>query len=412
MKIAVIGSGISGLTSSYILSKAHEVYLFEKNDYVGGHTHTHKIYEGTNKINVDSGFIVYNENTYPNFIKLINKLNVKSQPTSMGFSVKSKLKDFEYAGNSLNAIFAQRSNLLKPSFILMLKDIIKFNKMAEVDLDSMDSNLSLEDFLKLKKFNRYFVNNYIIPMGAAIWSTSPKNMLKMPAIFFIRFFKNHGLLKVTDRPQWWVIKNGSKQYVKEIVKPFKNNIYLNCNVEKIVRKNNKVIVDYNGKNDVFDAIVIATHSDQAYKMIYDKSKDEEHLLSSISYQKNTATLHTDTSILPKRELAWSSWNYLLKNNNDLVSLTYNMNILQNLESEKTYCVTLNNSKDINNDKIIKELTYHHPLYDMNSIYAQKNKDKICGKNNTYFCGAYWGYGFHEDGVNSALDVCKKFNLFL
>ena len=412
MKIAVIGSGISGLTSSYILSKAHEVHLFEKNDYVGGHTHTHKIYEGTNKINVDSGFIVYNENTYPNFIKLINKLNVKSQPTSMGFSVKSKLKDFEYAGNSLNAIFAQRSNLLKPSFILMLKDIIKFNKMAEVDLDSMDSNLSLEDYLNLKKFNRYFVNNYIIPMGAAIWSTSPKNMLKMPAIFFIRFFKNHGLLKVIDRPQWWVIKNGSKQYVKEIVKPFKNNIYLNCNVEKIVRKNNKVIVDYNGKNDVFDAIVIATHSDQAYKMIYDKSKDEEHLLSSISYQKNTATLHTDTSILPKRKLAWSSWNYLLKNNNDLVSLTYNMNILQNLESEKTYCVTLNNSKDINNDKIIKELTYHHPLYDMNSFYAQKNKDKICGKNNTYFCGAYWGYGFHEDGVNSALDVCKKFNLFL
>ncbi len=412
MKIAVIGSGISGLTSSYILSKAHEVYLFEKNDYIGGHTHTHKIYEGTNRINVDSGFIVYNENTYPNFIKLINKLNVKSQPTSMGFSVKSKLKDFEYAGNSLNAIFAQRSNLLKPSFILMLKDIIKFNKMAEVDLDSMDSNLSLEDYLNLKTFNRYFVNNYIIPMGAAIWSTSPKNMLKMPAIFFIRFFKNHGLLKVTDRPQWWVIKNGSKQYVKEIVKPFKNNIYLNCNVEKIVRKNNKVIVDYNGKNDVFDAIVIATHSDQAYKMIYDKSKDEEHLLSSISYQKNTATLHTDTSILPKRELAWSSWNYLLKNNNDLVSLTYNMNILQNLGSEKTYCVTLNNSKDINKDKIIKELIYHHPLYDMNSIYAQKNKDKICGKNNTYFCGAYWGYGFHEDGVNSALDVCKKFNLFL
>ena len=412
MKIAVIGSGISGLTSSYILSKAHEVYLFEKNDYIGGHTHTHKIYEGTNRINVDSGFIVYNENTYPNFIKLINKLNVKSQPTSMGFSVKSKLKDFEYAGNSLNAIFAQRSNLLKPSFILMLKDIIKFNKMAEVDLDSMDSNLSLEDYLNLKTFNRYFVNNYIIPMGAAIWSTSPKNMLKMPAIFFIRFFKNHGLLKVTDRPQWWVIKNGSKQYVKEIVKPFKNNIYLNCNVEKIVRKNNKVIVDYNGKNDVFDAIVIATHSDQAYKMIYDKSKDEEHLLSSISYQKNTATLHTDTSILPKRELAWSSWNYLLKNNNELVSLTYNMNILQNLGSEKTYCVTLNNSKDINKDKIIKELIYHHPLYDMNSIYAQKNKDKICGKNNTYFCGAYWGYGFHEDGVNSALDVCKKFNLFL
>ena len=363
-------------------------------------------------IPVDTGFIVFNEDTYPNFIKLINKLNVKSQPTSMGFSIKSKLKDFEYAGNSLNAIFAQRSNLLKPSFILMLKDIIKFNKMAEVDLDSMDSNLSLEDYLNFKKFNRYFVNNYIIPMGAAIWSTSPKNMLKMPAIFFIRFFKNHGLLKVIDRPQWWVIKNGSKQYVKEIVKPFKNNIYLNCNVEKIVRKNNKVIVDYNGKNDVFDAIVIATHSDQAYKMIYDKSKDEEHLLSSISYQKNTATLHTDTSILPKRELAWSSWNYLLKNNNDLVSLTYNMNILQNLESEKTYCVTLNNSKDINNDKIIKELTYHHPLYDMNSIYAQKNKDKICGKNNTYFCGAYWGYGFHEDGVNSALDVCKKFNLFL
>ncbi len=411
LKIAVVGSGISGLTSCYLLSKKHDVFLFEKNDYLGGHTHTHTIYEEKKKYNIDSGFIVYNENTYPNFIKLLNILEVSSQYTSMGFSVKSTSKDFEYAGNSLNSLFAQRLNILKPSFIKMIKDILRFNNLASNDLYNIDNQISLEEYLISKSFNIFFINNYIIPMGAAIWSTSPIDMLKMPALFFIRFFNNHGLLKITNRPKWWVIKNGSKQYVKKIIEPFKNNILLNTKIDSIKRRTDNVELYYNNKKEIFDAVVIATHSDQALNILSDVSKSENNILKNIKYQKNTAILHTDTSILPKRKLAWSSWNYLLnENSKDVVTLTYNMNILQTLKSKKTYCVTLNNYDLIDQKKIMKEIIYHHPFYNSSSVDAQNKKNLICGHNRTFFCGAYWGYGFHEDGVNSALNVCKKFGI--
>jgi len=413
LKIAIIGSGISGLTSAYILSKKHEVYLFEKNDYIGGHTHTHEIKENTNNINVDSGFIVYNENTYPNFIKLLDILNIERQHTEMGFSVKSNSQDFEYAGNSINSIFSQRKNIFKPSFLKMVYDILKFNYQSKRDIKKISTNITLKQYLDSSSYSKEFIDKYIIPMGAAIWSTSPELMLQVPAVFFIRFFKNHGLLDITNRPQWWVIKNGSNQYVKEIIKPFKENIKLNTKISSIKRKNNGAEVSYDDNKEFFDSVIIATHSDQALLLIDDLTDKENDILGKIKYQKNTALLHTDTSILPKRKIAWSSWNYLINHNQEkIVTLTYNMNILQTLKSNKTYCVTINDSTNIDRSKILKEIKYSHPLFTIDSVDAQKRKDEICGKNDTYFCGAYWGYGFHEDGVNSALDVCKKFGLSL
>ena len=413
LKIAIIGSGISGLTSAYILSKKHEVYLFEKNDYIGGHTHTHEIKENINNINVDSGFIVYNENTYPNFIKLLDILNIERQHTKMGFSVKSNSQDFEYAGNSINSIFSQRKNIFKPSFLKMVYDILKFNYQSKRDIKKISTNITLKQYLDSSSYSKEFIDKYIIPMGAAIWSTSPELMLQVPAVFFIRFFKNHGLLDITNRPQWWVIKNGSNQYVKEIIKPFKENIKLNTKISSIKRKNNGVEVSYGDNKEFFDSVIIATHSDQALSLIDDLTDKESDILSKIKYQKNTALLHTDTSILPNRKIAWSSWNYLINHDQEkIVTLTYNMNILQTLKSNKTYCVTINDSTNIDKSKILKEIKYSHPLFTIDSVDAQKRKDEICGKNDTYFCGAYWGYGFHEDGVNSALDVCKKFGLSL
>ena len=412
-KIAIIGSGISSLTSAYILSREHDVYIFEQNDYIGGHTHTHEVKDKDKILNIDSGFIVYNENTYPNFINLLNQLGVERQHTQMGFSVKSQKKDFEYAGNSISSYFAQKTNLLRPSFLRMTYDILRFNKLSLNESYKIEDSQSLNDYLTSHKFSKVFIDNYIIPMGAAIWSTSPRLMLDMPASFFIRFFKNHGLLQITNRPQWWVIKNGSKQYVKEIIKPFKENIRINTKVDHIRRKNGKVNIYLNDNIEVFDSVVIGTHSDQALKLIKDPSVDEKNILKKIKYQKNTATMHTDQSILPNRKLAWASWNYLINENKDeLVTLTYNMNILQTLNSNRTYCVTINNTHEIDKSKIIKEIIYHHPLYTIESVDAQNRKSMICGKNNTFFCGSYWGYGFHEDGVNSAIDVCSKFGLQL
>ena len=323
----------------------------------------------------------------------------------------SDSNDFEYAGNSIHSIFAQKSNVFRPSFLKMIYQILRFNKISKNEYNNIDENVTLNDYLQKFSFSEKFINHYIIPMGAAIWSTSPKKMLNMPAKFFIRFFHNHGLLKVTNRPQWWVIKNGSKQYVKKIIKPFENNIVLNCKINSISRSNEKVTIKFDKSEKIFDAVVIATHSDQALELLSDSTNAENQILGSIKYQKNSALIHTDKSILPKRRIAWSSWNYLLnKSRDNLVTLTYNMNILQTLKSKKVYCVTLNNITSIDESKIIKKIIYHHPLFDLESVKAQNQKNKICGSNNTYFCGAYWGYGFHEDGVNSALDVCKKFGI--
>ena len=412
MKIAIIGSGISGLTTGYLLSKNHDITMFEKNDYIGGHTHTHEIdHEGKN-LSVDSGFIVYNERTYPNFIKLLDQLGVERQLTRMGFSVKSESDDLEYAGHSLNGLFAQRSNLFRPSFIRMLRSMKRFNQEARRDLSSIDPETTLGDYLMSNNYPTEFIQHYIIPIGAAIWSTVPSDMMNIPAVFFIRFFENHGLLQITNRPNWWVIKGGSKKYVDKIISKFKNDIRLSMPVKNVKRNKDLVTINFGSDGEheeKFDAVVFATHSNQALTLLHQPTKDEEEILGSILYQSNDAILHFDDAILPKRKTAWSSWNYLLdQDQSKPVALTYNMNILQGIVSSKTFCVTLNTQDLIKPEKVIKYLNYEHPLFTLSSIKAQEQKSKISGKNNTYYCGAYWHNGFHEDGVVSALDVCSHF----
>ena len=413
--IAIIGSGVSGLVSSLILSRKHNVTIFEKNSYLGGHVHTHKLNDANGTFNVDSGFIVYNENTYPNFIKLMKILDVDTQNTSMGFSYTDD-NDFEYSGNSFSSLFAKKSNLLNFSFYLFIYNILKFNKIALRDIDNLDVEIKLIDYLKNNKISNSLIEKYIIPMGSAIWSTDPKTMKDMPAKFFIRFFKNHGLLDVRNRPQWKVVKNGSFQYVKKIYKQLKKNdtkIFLEHNVNKVTRVKNKVTIKIEGKEEKqFDKVVFACHSDQTLRLLENASQDEINILGDIQYQKNTATIHTDINILPNRKKAWSSWNYLSTKKSNKVILTYNMNILQSLKSKDVFCVTINDPGLINNNKIIKTINYSHPLFSESSIKAQSKKNLINGKNNTFFSGAYWGYGFHEDGVNSALDVCNHFNMSL
>ena len=415
MKVAIIGSGISGLTAAYLLQKEHDITVFEANDYIGGHTHTHEISQNNKTWSVDSGFIVYNEKTYPNFIRLLKKLKVGVQKTTMGFSVKAPSKNLEYAGGSINMVFAQRLNLFKPSFLIMLKDIFRFNRLAARELERVDEKSTILSFLEKHKFSKPFIENYIIPMGAAIWSTAANKTTEMPAAFYIRFFKNHGLLQIFNRPQWFVIKGGSKSYVQKIVEGFKEKIFLSRPVTKVERSPSEVRVYCDKEPDpiLFDKVIFATHSDQALAILKEPSENEKAVLEALPYQKNTAIVHTDESLMPKNKTTWSSWNYLLSG--DLkkpVTLTYNMNILQSLQAKPDFLVTLNSLNEINPSKIIKKIDYAHPLFTVDGINAQKKKSQISGHNNTYYCGAYWGNGFHEDGVNSALEVCKAFGVSL
>lgn len=412
MKIAIVGSGISGLTCAYLLNREHDITVFEKNDYVGGHTHTHEIEYDGEELSVDSGFIVYNEWTYPNFIKLLDQLGVERQLTRMGFSVKSEKNNLEYAGHSLNGLFAQRSNFFRPSFMRILFSMRRFNAEARDDLGTLDPQITLGQYLTSNNYPREFIQHYIIPIGAAIWSTVPKQMMDVPAVFFIRFFENHGLLQVVNRPNWWVISGGSKKYVEKMIYDFKGKIRLSTPVKNVKRDIDSITVKFgsNGlEKENFDSIIFACHSNQSLAMLDSPSKQEEEVLSAIKYQRNDALLHFDDSILPKRKNAWSSWNYLLDEDpNRAVALTYNMNILQSLKSDRTFCVSLNSGDLIDRSKVIKHLNYEHPLFTLSSINAQGRKHEVSGKNNTYYCGAYWRNGFHEDGVTSALDVCKDF----
>ena len=415
MKVAIIGSGISGLTAAYLLQKEHDITVFEANDYIGGHTHTHEINQNNKTWKVDSGFIVYNEKTYPNFIKLLKMLEVRVQKTTMGFSVKAPAKNLEYSGGSLNTVFAQRRNLFNLTFLIMLKDIFRFNRLAVRELSGIKETTTINSFLKTHGFSSHFKENYIIPMGAAIWSTTAQKTTEMPASFYIRFFKNHGLLQIFNRPQWFVIKGGSKSYVKKIIAGFEEKILLSSPIKKVERgpSSVKIYNDADSAPMLFDKVIFATHSDQALKLLNDPSEDEKRILGALPYQKNTAVVHTDTSLMPKIKATWSSWNYFLSGDPSRpVTLTYNMNILQSLDAKPDFLVTLNSLGEIDPSKIIKKIDYHHPLFTVEGVNAQKKKNQISGQNNTFYCGAYWGNGFHEDGVNSALDVCKKFGVSL
>tara|TARA_B100000686_G_scaffold41833_1_gene43266 strand:+ start:14963 stop:16192 length:1230 start_codon:yes stop_codon:yes gene_type:complete len=407
MKIAIVGGGISGLTTAYLLSREHEVILYESNDYIGGHTNTVTIEMNGSPVPVDTGFIVYNEQNYPNFSHILSDLNVSTQPTSMSFSVKLIEPDLEYNGSSFKQLFGQKKNLLRPRFYQMLWDILRFNRQAPGLLESNSYDITLGEHAIECGFSQDFIHHYLVPMGAAIWSSSPSAILEMPAYFFIRFFKNHGMLNLNDRPQWRTITGGSCQYVNKMIASFAKNIRLGHKVSSVERLNDRVTVD----GDSYDHVVFACHSDQAIEALSDPSVYEKDILSKISYQKNEIIMHTDTSIMPVREDLWAAWNYHSQGNDDSpVAMTYNMNILQDLDIKETICITLNSLNLINPDLILGRHIYSHPQFTTESMKAQERWMEISGGNRTHFCGAYWGNGFHEDGVNSALRIANFFGI--
>jgi len=409
MKIAIIGSGISGNTLAYYLNPLHDITLFESNDRVGGHSHTHQITLLNQKISVDTGFIVFNKKTYPNFLKLLHELDVPYENSTMSFSVKDNQKDFEYNGTSLNALFAQRKNLISPTFYKMIREILRFNQSSVLLLNN-DEGISLGDYLEREGYSDFFKKYYILPMGSAIWSSNIKTMLAFPVKFFIQFFNNHGMLNINDRPQWLTISGGSINYVDKLTKPFKQKIKLNQKIKYVERKHDHIAIQFQDRLERFDWIFFACHSDEALKLIKSPSLNEENILKAIPYTNNEVVLHYDESFMPKRKLAWAAWNYHINDNpTSPASLTYNMNILQNLKTKIPILVTLNPQNKINKKKIIKTLSYTHPQYSLQSMKAQANHHMFSGLNHTSFAGAYWGNGFHEDGVKSALDAITQFN---
>jgi predicted NAD/FAD-binding protein len=409
VRIAIIGTGISGNVVAHHLHRDHEVTLFEAADHIGGHTHTHTVELDGETHQIDTGFIVFNDWTYPNFIELLTELGVESQPSSMSFSVRSERSGLEYNGTSLNTLFAQRRNLFRPSFHRMIRDILRFNR-ASLKLLAGGNDITLGEHLRAHDYSRELIDDYLIPMGAAIWSTDPARMLGFPARYFVRFLHNHGLLSIDNRPTWRVIKGGSARYVEKLTAPFRDRIRLRTPVEYVRRLPDRVLIKARGlEPEYYDHVFFACHSDQARRLLADGTPLEREVLSAIRYQENEVVLHTDTSLLPRTRRAWAAWNYhVLRENTGKVALTYNMNILQGLKARHTFCVTLNRSEMVDPASIIRRLVYHHPLYTLAGVAAQQRQHEVNGVNRTYFCGAYWRFGFHEDGVVSALNALKHF----
>ncbi|CEL31424.1 NAD(P)/FAD-dependent oxidoreductase [Pseudomonas fluorescens] len=411
MKIAIIGSGIAGLTCAHLLNRRHDVTVFEAGDWVGGHTHTVQVSVEGRQYDVDTGFIVFNDWTYPNFIRLLGQLGVSFKPTEMSFSVNDPDSGLEYNGNNLNSLFAQRRNLLSPGFWGMLRDILRFNKEAQRDLNELriDADMTLDDYLKAGGYGERFILHYIVPMGAAIWSMPMAEMLNFPLQFFVRFFKNHGLLSVSDRPQWQVIEGGSSAYIAPLTAAFKDRIRLNCPVKRVDRDEHGVVIHSPAGIEHFDKVVFACHSDQALQILASPSEAERAILGALPYADNEVVLHTDTQLLPTRKLAWASWNYRLSGaGHTHAAVTYDMNILQGIESDTTFCVSLNQSAGINPNKVLARFTYAHPQFSLATVAAQNRWAELDGVQHTHYCGAYWANGFHEDGVVSALRVAAAF----
>lgn len=410
MKIAIIGSGIAGNVVAHRLHREHDITVFEAASHIGGHTHTHRVEQAGRSYQVDTGFIVFNDRTYPRFIALLNTLGVASQPSSMSFSVRDERSGLEYNGTTLNTLFAQRRNLLRPSFLGMIRDILRFNREAPALLATPQGELPLGQWLEDGRYGRAFITHYIVPMGAAIWSTDPVSMLAFPAKLFVRFLHNHGMLTVNDRPVWRTVRGGSARYVERLTDPFRHRIRLDTPVESIRRLPGSVIVTARGQTaERFDAVFLACHSDQALRLLADPSQAEHAVLGAIPYQRNEAILHTDTRLLPRKRLAWAAWNYhVLPQCDGPVALTYNMNILQGLDAPDPFLVTLNRGDAIDPTKVIKRITYHHPLYTPASVAAQQRQREINGVLGTYYCGAWWRNGFHEDGVVSAEQALSHF----
>ena len=408
MRIAIIGTGIAGNVAAYKLREQHDITVFEAGSYVGGHTNTIDVEESGDTLAVDTGFIVFNEATYPNFIELLENIGQASKPTEMSFSVHAEDRRLEYMGSSLNGLFAQRSNLLRPSFYRMVRDILRFFREAATDVEQHGGQMTLGEYLRSHNYSREFIDDYLVPMTSAIWSAEPVAVLDMPAMFLVRFFANHGLLQLKDRPQWHVIEGGSREYVRKLTAGHADRIRLNSPVTAIRRRPNGVVVSSNMGDEVFDHVFIACHSDQALAMLDDPTPEEKAVLGAIRYQPNEAILHTDASVLPSRRRAWAAWNYFVPADRcEHVAVSYNMNILQGLEARETYVVTLNDDRRIDPGRIVKRIAYDHPMYTLDTIAAQTRQAEInCDR--TFYCGAYWRNGFHEDGVVSALNAVAHF----
>jgi predicted NAD/FAD-binding protein len=410
MKIAVIGSGVSGLVAAYLLSRDHDIRVFEASDYVGGHTNTITVREESREIPVDTGFIVYNPAHYPNFCRLIEKLGVAGQKSDMSFSVRCDRTGLEYNGASLNKVFAQRRNLIRPRFLRMLRDILKFNRDARGLLaEAAIPNLNVGDYVSKKGYSREFLEHYLVPLGCSLWSTPAETFTQFPIQFVVEFLDNHCMLQVENRPAWHVIEGGSRQYVLKLLAGFRGQITLNCPVLKVRRRKRGAEVKHSDGVESFDEVVVATHADQALRLLEHPDSEELDLLGTFPYQENEAILHTDCSILPRNQRAWASWNCRIPRQKvDSVKVTYNMNLLQGLDSKQTYCVSLNESERISPQKIIRRIRYTHPVFQEGRSTSQLRHQELIRRRGISYCGAYWGFGFHEDGVRSALKVCEAF----
>ncbi|VXC49062.1 Predicted NAD/FAD-binding protein [Pseudomonas sp. 8Z] len=410
MKIAIVGSGIAGLTCAYLLNRHHDIQVFEASNWIGGHTHTVDVEINGRTYAIDTGFIVFNDWTYPNFIRLLNELGVPFKPTEMSFSVSDPVSGTEYNGHDLNTLFAQRSNLVSPAFWGMVRDILRFNRSALNDLDQgrIAADMTLGDYLTRNGYGKRFIDHYIVPMGAAIWSMSLVDMLAFPLQFFVRFFKNHGLLSVSNRPQWHVVEGGSRSYVAPLTASFAERIRLNCPVLRVERDAEGVTLHSAAGSERFDKVVFACHSDQALALLAEPTPLEREILGALPYANNDVVLHTDTRLLPKRPLAWASWNYRLGGPSaHPAAVTYDMNILQGIEGDTTFCVSLNQTAAIAPNKILGRFQYAHPQYSLAGIAAQARWQELLAAPHSYYCGAYWANGFHEDGVVSALRVARE-----
>ena len=410
MKVAVIGSGISGLSAAYFLSKRYKVDLFEKEDRFGGHSHTIdiKLNEDTNKIHADIGFIVFNKKTYPNLINFFKEIDIEIEKSNMSLSFMSKDIDLEYCGKGLKGIFSHKKNLFNFDFFKMFLEILKFYKKSS-KLNKFNEDISLGEYLINEKHSEYFINYHLIPMVSAIWSMPPYDAKKMPIKFFMKFFQNHGLFNLRKRPQWYTVKNRSRQYVNKVIEKISGEHFKNYKIEKIKRISNFVRIFYGSENEFFDydKVIIATHADEAKKMIEDKSEEEAKILGSFQYKKNLAIIHSDEVVMPQKRFNWSAWNTSISKKNS--SVTYWLNLLQNFKINKNIFLTLNPFEKINKDKIIKKVEFTHPYYDHNTLKNQENLHLIQNKKNILFCGSYFGYGFHEDGIKSTLEMIKFLN---
>lgn len=408
MRVAIVGAGIAGLTAAWYLRHRCDVSVFEANDYLGGHTQTHLIRADDGDFAIDTGFIVFNDRTYPNFLKLLGELGVEYLPTEMSFGVRNDRSGLEYCGSNLDSLFAQRRNLISPRFLRMVKDIMRFNSEAKHFAVNGDATVTLEQFVQQQRYGAGLVDDYLKPMAAAIWSSPVATIGAYPARSFFQFFRNHGLLDLSNRPQWYVIRGGSSQYVARIAAELGDRVHKNAAVTRIQRDDTGVSLQTIGNPpQQFDRVIMACHSDQALGLLSSPHAQEQQVLRNIAYQENQVVLHRDQRQLPQARRAWASWNYRIRDDNgSLPTLTYDMNRLQGLSSRHRFCVTLNQT-DIAEDKIEKQLRYEHPVYTLKTLSAQARWHEIDGVDRVHYCGAYWGHGFHEDGVVSALRVVAK-----